>query len=157
MAGQILADTGKAPLSCARQEGEHTSPCQLSHVQEQEPSLTPLHPGWTGLSQCLFLSSCSRVGVLPSAQTTEQAGPAASARPWLKLPMSRSLDQGGSLGQVDARGCAFLPGGPGQRREPQLALAGNSGPGSQTQTPAQGPGLWLGPTPEVTTRGRPSC
>lgn len=25
------------------------SPCQLSHVQEQEPSLTPLRPGWTAL------------------------------------------------------------------------------------------------------------
>ena len=76
-----------------------------------------------------------------------RAGPAASARPWLKLPGPRAQDrpQGGSPGRADSRGKAFSLGGPGQRWGRQLALAGGSRPGSQTLTPAQGPVLGWGP------------
>lgn len=48
---------------------------------------------------------------------TEQASPAASARPWLNLPGPRSQDwpQGGSPGPADVKGEAFSLGVPGQR------------------------------------------
>ena len=128
------------------------SPCRLP--RSQDPSLRPLCPGWTGLSQDVFLSSSSWSGVLPSTQTDEKTCPAASARPWLELPVAGSPNLDGRPDQIDTREWAF-------------SLRGRdeypSWPWQEIWTRKPDPDPYprhrglAGAPLEVTTRGRASC